>query len=92
MFEQKMIQVNYLPNAFFSPLYYPYLSQPGYVAPVVMVQFTEVPLETLMMLECVLEGEGIDYYNKNDKMGSVTFELIVERSFLGFTPPFPKSP
>ncbi len=76
--------VEYLPSKFYSPLYYPYLNQPGYVAPVVAVRFNQLLNRTLIMVECVLKTDNqqkdVEYYDKNDKRGAVTFELIKEYS------------
>lgn len=53
------------------------MNQANYVSPVVMVQFTNPKVQTLLMVECRVYAKNIKY----DKMaldGAVHFELMVD--------------
>lgn len=83
-----MKNITYLPSQYFSPLFYPYLNQKHYLAPVVMVQLKGIPKNSVLQVECRLWGTGIDYYDKLERMAAVHFEVLVDKNS---TAPLPTS-
>lgn len=77
----RMPNITYFPSQFFSPLFYPYLNQKLYLAPVVMVQLKGIPKNSVLQVECRLWGTGIDYYDKLERMASVHFEVLVDDKY-----------
>ena len=70
-------QVEYFPSGGFPAVYYPYLNQKDYLAPIVMVKFAKPRDGTLIQVWCKLWAKNI-YHHKNDRAGSVKFELLVD--------------
>jgi len=58
--------------------YYPFLNQPGYQSPYVMVHFKEPKLNTLIYVECKAWAKNIEQ-DRSNKKGLTTFELFIER-------------
>lgn len=52
-------------------LYFPYIKQPGYQAPIAAVQFPDIKLSTLALVQCRV-------YGVDNAHGSVGFEFIVD--------------
>ncbi|XP_074657552.1 sodium/potassium-transporting ATPase subunit beta-2-like [Tubulanus polymorphus] len=67
----------YYPSNKFPSYFFPFLSQVGYRQPLVMVQFKSPEANVLIMVECVAKAPNI-IYNKQLKLGSVRFELLVD--------------
>ncbi|XP_030381119.1 sodium/potassium-transporting ATPase subunit beta-1 [Scaptodrosophila lebanonensis] len=71
--------ISYYPRQGFPAFYYPYLNQPGYLSPIVAVQFSRLPNNTLVEVECRAWAKNIIYSGRQrDRMGSVTFQLMVD--------------
>lgn len=58
--------------------YYPYMNVKGYKSPLVFVKFAEVKHGALIQVWCKLWAYNIKHH-KNDKAGSVHFELLVDK-------------
>lgn len=69
-------EIKFYPESGFSSQYYPYLNQKGYLAPLVAVQFKVKP-GAVVMIWCKAWANNI-YHHKNDRAGSVHFELLVD--------------
>jgi len=69
--------VVFYPSAGFDASFFPYKNQKGYVAPLVMAQFTRLRLGTLVIVNCKVWAENI-YHDTNDRAGSVHFELLMD--------------
>lgn len=71
------------PIAYFPPFieskYYPFLNQPGYQSPFVMVHFTRPKFNTLIFVECKAWAKNIEHERFN-KRGSTSFELFIEKA------------
>ncbi|XP_017855321.1 sodium/potassium-transporting ATPase subunit beta-1 [Drosophila busckii] len=71
--------IHYYPSQGFPSFYYPYRNQPGYLSPVVAVQFKKPPNGTMLEVECRAWAKNIIYSGSlRDRMGSVTFELLMD--------------
>lgn len=68
--------VNYYPRQGFSFKHYPYFNQPNYQPPLVFVQFDTPREGALIQIWCRLWVSNIKHH-KNDKAGSIHFELLV---------------
>jgi sodium/potassium-transporting ATPase subunit beta len=88
----RMPNITYFPSQHFSPLFYPYLNQKFYLAPVVMVQLKGIPKNSVLQVECRLWGTGIDYYDKLERMASVHFEVLVDEGTAAATTAAPAAP
>jgi sodium/potassium-transporting ATPase subunit beta len=70
-------EVKYFPESAGLPAkYFPYMRQPGYLGPLVAVQFTNPNPGQLLHIECRAYAKNIDY-DKRDKLGIAHFELMV---------------
>jgi sodium/potassium-transporting ATPase subunit beta len=69
----------YYPQQGLSFDFFPYLNQENYKAPLVFVQFPEVTKGPVIQVWCKLWAKNIKHH-KNDKAGSVHFELLVDKS------------
>lgn len=69
--------VNYYPKHGFPIKYFPFLSQDGYHAPIVVVQFMKPTRGFLVMVECKAYAENIKI-KKSERLGLVHFELLVD--------------
>lgn len=58
--------------------YFPYVNQPGYLSPIVMVQFLNADPGVLINVECKAWAKNIKH-NRNDRLGQVHFEILVDR-------------
>jgi sodium/potassium-transporting ATPase subunit beta len=68
--------VTFYPEKGFPSVFFPYLTQPGYLPPVVMAQFDLVP-GRLVMVWCRVWAKNIKHH-RVDLQGSVHFELLVD--------------
>lgn len=69
--------VLYYPKHGFPIKYFPFLNQPGYHAPIVVVQFMKPTRGFLLMVECKAYARNI-VVNKLERLGLVHFELLVD--------------
>ncbi|XP_001357413.1 sodium/potassium-transporting ATPase subunit beta-1 [Drosophila pseudoobscura] len=71
--------ISYYPSQGFPSFYYPYLNQPGYLSPLVAVQFHSPPKGQMLDVECRAWAKNVIYSGSaRDRMGSVTFQIVVE--------------
>lgn len=71
--------ITYYPSQGFPIYYYPYLNQPGYLSPLVAVQFNDPRIGSLMDVECRAWAKNIIYSGSlRDRMGSVTFQFLMD--------------
>lgn len=71
-------QVQYLPaEGFRIEGYFPFKNQKGYQAPLVMAKFKNVKKNTLIQMWCKAYASNVEH-DKNDRGGSVRFELLVD--------------
>lgn len=73
-----LLEIEYFPSGGFSSSYYPYKNAKGYQSPLVFVRFKEVKYGSLIQVWCKLWAYNIKHH-KNDKAGSVHFELLVDK-------------
>lgn len=73
-----LLSIQYFPSGGFSASYYPYMNVKGYKSPLVFVKFAEVKHGALIQVWCKLWAYNIKHH-KNDKAGSVHFELLVDK-------------
>lgn len=73
-----LIELDYYPTGGFSSAYYPYKNAEGYQSPLVFVRFKEIKYGALIQVWCKLWAYNIKHH-KNDKAGSVHFELLVDK-------------
>lgn len=71
--------VQYYPSGGLETKYYPFLNQPGYQSPFVMVHFTKPKLNTLIYVECKAWAKNVEHDRYNRK-GMASFELFIEKS------------
>lgn len=69
--------IEFRPSGGFARFYYPYTNQPGYLAPLVVVRFTNPRRGVLLMIWCRAWAGNI-YHDRYDLAGSVHFELLVD--------------
>lgn len=72
--------IHFYPRNGFPVVYYPYLNQPGYLAPVVMAQF-DVVRGRVLMFWCKAWAKNIKHH-RVDLGGSVRFELMVDYKYI----------
>ncbi|XP_039496194.1 sodium/potassium-transporting ATPase subunit beta-1 [Drosophila santomea] len=71
--------IRYFPSQGFPSYYYPFLNQPGYLSPLVAVQFNSPPKGQMMDVECRAWAKNINYSGSNrDRQGSVTFQILLD--------------
>ncbi|XP_017000148.2 sodium/potassium-transporting ATPase subunit beta-1 [Drosophila takahashii] len=71
--------IKYFPTQGFPTYYYPYLKQDSYLSPLVAVQFNSPPKGQMLDVECRAWAKNIHYSGSaRDRMGSVTFQIIVD--------------
>ncbi|KAH8402509.1 hypothetical protein KR222_001206 [Zaprionus bogoriensis] len=71
--------ISYYPTQGIPAYYYPYLNQDDYLSPIVAVQFNDPPQGSVMDVECRAWAKNIIYSGSlRDRMGSVTFQLLVD--------------
>ncbi|XP_017473805.1 PREDICTED: sodium/potassium-transporting ATPase subunit beta-1 [Rhagoletis zephyria] len=72
-------EMKFYPGRGFPAYYYPYLNQPGYVSPLVAVQFEKLKQNQLVNIECRAWAKNVIYSGSlNARTGSVTFQLFVD--------------
>jgi sodium/potassium-transporting ATPase subunit beta len=69
--------MKFYPSHGFSNAFYPYMNQDNYRQPIVFVQFERPQTRRLIQIWCKLWASNIKHH-KNDKAGSVHFELQVD--------------
>ena len=76
---EKLRSIKFYPSQGFPAYYYPYLNQPGYLSPLIAVQFENFTLKEIVNVECRAWAKNIQYSGSNrDRKGSVTFQLLVD--------------
>jgi sodium/potassium-transporting ATPase subunit beta len=70
-------KVDFYPPKGFNFGYFPYLNADGYKSPLVFAQFSNLRRGTIVQVWCKLWEKNIKHH-KNDKGGSVHFELLVD--------------
>lgn len=71
--------IDYFPNTGIETKYYPFLNQPGYQSPYVMVHFKKPMLNTLIYIECKAWAKNVEH-DRYNKKGMTAFELYIEKS------------
>jgi sodium/potassium-transporting ATPase subunit beta len=69
--------VDFYPNKGFKIDYFPYTNAEHYRAPIVFAKFTDAKIGSVIQIWCKLWVKNIKHH-KNDKGGSVHFELLVD--------------
>ncbi|XP_001604202.1 sodium/potassium-transporting ATPase subunit beta-2 isoform X1 [Nasonia vitripennis] len=69
--------INVIPRQGFPGYYYPYENSEGYLSPLVAVHFERPRTGILINVECKAWAKNI-IHNRNDKLGSVHFELLID--------------
>lgn len=69
--------VSYYPPNGFSFNYFPYVNAKNYRSPLVFIKFNNVKPGTLLQIWCKIWTKNV-YHHKNDKAGSVRFELLMD--------------
>lgn len=72
-----MGKVTFYPPNGFPFFYYPYLNQEGYRQPLVFAHFERPKNGVLIQVWCKAWASNV-YHSKNDRAGSVHFELLVD--------------
>lgn len=64
----------------FSSVYYPYENSKGYISPIIMIQFLDLPPAVLLTIRCKIWTASIadDEEREAAGFGTVAFELLVE--------------
>nr|AAC46608.1 nervous system antigen 1 [Drosophila melanogaster]prf//2114404A nervana 1 antigen [Drosophila melanogaster] len=71
--------IRYFPSQGFPSYYYPFLNQPGYLSPLVAVQFNSPPKGQMLDVECRAWAKNIQYSGSaRDRKGSVTFQILLD--------------
>ncbi|KAM8715491.1 hypothetical protein ACLKA7_002529 [Drosophila subpalustris] len=77
--KEQFQNISYYPSQGIPSYYYPYLKQPGYLSPLVAVQFHDPPIGSLMDVECRAWAKNIIYSGSlRDRKGSVTFQFLMD--------------
>lgn len=72
-------EVEYFPSSGIETKYYPFLNQPGYQSPYIMVHFKNPRLNTLVYVECKAWAKNVEHDRYNRK-GMASFELFIEKT------------
>lgn len=72
-------EIEYFPAGGIETKYYPFLNQPGYQSPYVMVHFKSPKLNTLIYVECKAWAENVEH-ERYSRKGMTSFELFIEKS------------
>lgn len=75
--KENMGPVEFYPPEGLPIQYYPYLNQRGYRQPIVFAKFARPKEGVVMQIWCKAWASNI-YHHKNDKAGSIHFELLVD--------------
>ncbi|XP_051859185.1 sodium/potassium-transporting ATPase subunit beta-1 isoform X2 [Drosophila albomicans] len=77
--KEQFQNISYYPSQGIPTYYYPYLNQPGYLSPIVAVQFNSPPIGSMLDVECRAWAKNIIYSGSiRDRMGSVTFQFLMD--------------
>ncbi|XP_037828599.1 sodium/potassium-transporting ATPase subunit beta-1 [Lucilia sericata] len=77
--KENLGEVKYYPSQGFPAYYYPFLNQPGYLSPLIAVQFEKLPLNKMVNIECRAWAKNIIYSGSvRDRKGSVTFQIFID--------------
>lgn len=72
-------EMKFYPAQGFPEYYYPYLNQPGYLSPLIAVQFEKLQINQMVSVECRAWAKNIVYNGSNrDRKGSVAFQLFID--------------
>ncbi|OXA46560.1 sodium/potassium-transporting ATPase subunit beta [Folsomia candida] len=74
---ENMGKISYAPMQAIQSFYFPFMKQPNYVSPFIMVQFESVTRGVLINIECKAYAKNI-FPDRASRTGSVHFELMVE--------------
>ena len=72
-----MGEVVFYPSGGFPATAFPYNNQEGYLPPYVFAYFKNVKAGVLLQASCKVFANNI-YHHKNDRAGSVHFELLID--------------
>jgi len=73
--EEYIGKIVYTPWQGFPAYFFPYMNTPGYLPPIVAVQFTEPASNVLINVECKAWAKNINH-NRKERLGLVHFELL----------------
>ncbi|XP_034474154.1 sodium/potassium-transporting ATPase subunit beta-1 [Drosophila innubila] len=77
--KEQFKDIKYYPKQGIPTYYYPYLNQPGYLSPLIAVQFNDMAIGKMMDVECRAWAKNIIYSGSlRDRMGSVTFQFLMD--------------
>lgn len=77
--KENMGEIKFIPSRGFPAYYYPYRNQPGYLSPLIAVQFLNLTINQMVNVECRAWAKNIIYSGSiRDRMGSVTFQLFLD--------------
>ncbi|XP_065358384.1 sodium/potassium-transporting ATPase subunit beta-1 [Calliphora vicina] len=72
-------EVKFYPSQGFPAYYYPFINQPGYLSPLIAVQFEKLPMNQMVNIECRAWAKNIIYNGSiRDRKGSVTFQILID--------------
>lgn len=74
---EKLGVVDYWPKQGFPAEYYPYINQPNYLSPFVLVKFNKPTRGQVINIECHAFDGNIEI-SKYDREGAINFQLLVE--------------
>ena len=69
--------LNYTPFRGFNAYYFPYRETPGYLAPLVAVQFRAPQPHVLISVECRAWAKNIEH-TPDSSLGLVRFQLLID--------------
>jgi len=72
-----MGEVEFIPPTGYEFRYFPYMNTPGYRAPLVFAKFSGAKKGVIMQLWCKMWSKNIKHH-RNDKAGSVRFEVLID--------------
>jgi sodium/potassium-transporting ATPase subunit beta len=69
--------IRYEPQPGFATYYFPFINTPGYLAPLVMIQFESLNPGILINVECKAWAKNI-IHSRMERRGSVHFEILMD--------------
>lgn len=77
--KENMGEIAFYPSRGFDAFYYPYMKQPGYLSPLIAVQFKGLKVHQMVNIECRAWSKNIIYSGSiRDRQGSVTFQIFMD--------------
>ena len=70
--------ITFYPRYGFHAAFYPFLNQLGFRSPAIMARFNNLAKGVVVQIWCRAWARNIENNNKNDKIGSVHFELLID--------------